>query len=1220
MNFTRQQQNAIDVRNSSVIVSAAAGSGKTAVLTERLAHIISDPLLNVRADRIIVVTFTNDAAAEMKKRLDRKIREMISEHPHDKYLLKQQALLQNARISTINSFCFELLRDNITEQGITSGFSVLDEADEKVIKSQAMEELFDWYSKNEYEKISVLYDRFCMKDHKPLVNLILSVDKFLSSVAISRDWLKKAVSEYKKEFCDSVYYNRFFENMLRKANIAIKLSEENISLIYKIFPDMNELKAKKSLCVAQSDLEKAEKFLEIVNKKSVPDDAEFTYISSLERLVTLYKDKDNYDEMLREVYKAKRDKLKNILKSSVTTFVSAESDFYETGYVTELLTEAVEKFRQIVWEKKCSKNSISFDDGERLALELLVDYDENGNIIQSEIARQTAEYYDIIMVDEYQDSNNKEDLIFKLLSRNYKLDSENNPMYGDNAFVVGDVKQSIYRFRLANPKNFISTMNNSTAYSADSSELNQYILLNRNFRSSPEVINFVNFVFSEIMTAECGDIDYNENEMLHFGAVHYSENDTADRTTHITFLNAENSENDSEEADDSNSDDDIIIESPEAEFTAEKIAKMLSDGAEVKEPDGTLRPCRPSDFTILIRKNRYIKLYVDALEKRGIPAKGSEEKGYLKSREIAVLIDILRIIANPLQDIPMASVMVSPMYTFGVEELAYIKSFDSKKSLYPLLIGIVSGEYPDFDVKLAERCDEFLKSIENFRLNSITMTIGELINSIYDTTDFISVMQLYSDGDKKRANLRLLIQYARNYEIFAASDGSGGLSGFLRHIDRILENDDYKQGNASSSTGDYIRVQTFHKSKGLEYPFVFMCELSSGFNKYSDNVICSDNSEIGFILYDKKLVRKYKTFQHTMLMEDNRQDSRSEEMRLLYVGLTRARQQIFINLNCNDSSVSRVKKLVEKYAVNNGSIREAVSEAGSFSDWLWICLMMHSEFPAIAQLIGIDAGFDYPVPDRKEKLFDYELVSGIEKMLSENNDEFIPAKADDNIVNNLRSIINSSYDRTLSETTAKLSVTQITKKINETEPFDFHLQRPEFLLSGSKLTGAERGTAIHTFFQYCDFEKASENAAAEIENLVNKGFLTKEQAKCVKPEKVRAFFSSELYRKIKSAVSYERERKFMIAASQLDFSSPVLEKLKNSDNMIKGIIDIMYEEPDGIVIVDYKSDRGLSEDKLAERYRNQLMLYKSAVELITEKKVKGLSLYSIELEKEIVIK
>ncbi|MDE5853588.1 MAG: PD-(D/E)XK nuclease family protein, partial [Ruminococcus sp.] len=585
----------------------------------------------------------------------------------------------------------------------------------------------------------------------------------------------------------------------------------------------------------------------------------------------------------------------------------------------------------------------------------------------------------------------------------------------------------------------------------------------------------------------------------------------------------------------------------------------------------------------------------------------------------AILIDILRIIANPLQDIPMASVMVSPMYTFSVEELAYIKSFGNKESLYPLLIKIVSGEVPDFDVKLAERCDEFIKSIESFRLNSITMTIGELINSIYDTTDFISVMQLYSDGDKKRANLRLLIQYARNYETFAASDGSGGISGFLRHIDRILENDDYNQSNVPSSTGDYVKVQTLHKSKGLEYPFVFMCELSSGFKKQIDSVICSDNGEMGFTLYDKNFVRKYKTFQHVMLTEDNKHDSRSEEMRLLYVGLTRARQQLFINLNCNEKSVKRVKKIIENCIVDNGSIREAVLEANSFSDWLWICLMMHNEFPSIAELVGIDnITFNYRIPNRTEKLFDYELVTNMDEMLTENSNEFVPAKADDSIVENLRSIINSNYDRTLSEMTAKLSVTQITKKINENEPFDFHLKRPEFLLSGSKLTGAERGTAIHTFFQYCNFKNASENATAEIKNLVNTGFLTMEQAECIKSEKVKAFFESELYKKIKSAVSYERERKFMVSASQLDFSNPILEKLKNSDNMIKGIIDIMYEESDGIVIVDYKSDRGLSAEKLAERYKNQLMLYKSAVELITEKKVKGLSLYSIELEKEII--
>lgn len=1225
MEFTKQQQNAINARKSSIIVSAAAGSGKTAVLTERLARLIADRESGVRADRIILVTFTNDAAAEMKKRLDKKIHDIADSRPYDEHLLRQQALLQNARISTINSFCFELLRDNITEQGITSGFSVLSEADEKVIKSQAMEELLDWYSRNEYEKISALYDRFCIKDHKPLVNAIMAVDRFLSSVAINKKWLEKTLDEYKKDFHDSIYYKKLYDNLIRKSRAALSLAEENLELIKEIGNAAKKPSktAKCQLSVAdriKADYERIKLFADIVSGYRLPDDAEYTFI---------HDDSYNFigirpdNKAVWSVCSAKRKEAFEMVKPCIEMLVSAESDFYEAGYVFGLLKEAVEKYREIIWTKKCSKNAISFDDGERLALELLVDYDKDGNIIQSETAKQTSEYYDVIMVDEYQDSNNKQDLIFKLLSRNYKLDSENKPMYGSNAFVVGDVKQSVYSFRLANPKNFINTMKNSTAYSEESTEPNQYILLNKNFRSSPEVIDFVNFIFSEIMTAECGDIDYNENEMLNFGSLNYPDSDVCDRTTHITFFNTDDSDgNDFNNDDgDSDSDDEIIIESPEAEITADKIRKMIDDKVQVKNSDGKSVNCQPSDFTILLRENKYIKPYVEALEKRGISAKGSEEKGYLKSYEIAVLIDILRIIANPLQDIPLAAVMVSPMYTFSVEELAYIKSFDNEKPLYPLLVEITSGyEYPDFDVNLAERCKDFLKSIEVFRLDSITMTIGELINSIYDTTDFISVMQFYSDGEKKRANLRLLVQYAKDYEAFSLSDGVGGLSGFLRHIDRILENDDYSQGNVSSAVCDYVKVQTFHKAKGLEYPFVFMCELSSGFKKQSDNLICSDSGEIGFTLYDKNLVRRYKTFQYIMLMENKKRDLTSESMRLLYVGLTRAKQQLFINLNCGKSSVDKVKKLIEKCVVNNGSIKEAVSGAGRFSDWFWLCLMKHGEFPEIAELTGMsDASYECIMPDRTEKLFSYELVSGRSEKTAEKKAEYIPAEADDELVESLRSIINSSYDRTLSEMTAKLSVTQITKKINESEPFDFHLKRPEFLLSGSKLTGAERGTAIHTFFQYCDFEKASENAVSEIERLVNIGFLTKEQAECVKPEKVRAFFESELYGKIKSAVSYERERKFMVSASQLDFSSPVLEKLKDSDNMIKGIIDIMYEESDGIVIVDYKSDRGLTAQKLKERYKNQLMLYKSAVELITEKKVKGLSLYSIELEKEIVI-
>lgn len=1213
VNYTPQQQNAIDARDTSVIVSAAAGSGKTAVLTERLADILADPTANVKADRIIVVTFATDAAAEMKSRLDSKLTKLINEYPDNKYLLEQQVLLQNAKISTINSFCFDLLRDNISEYDITSGFSVLSESDEKVIKSQAMDELFDFYSHEDYETISALYDWFCFRDRKNLVEIIRKTDEFLESVDVDERWLDKAVAEYKKDFTDSVYYNPLFEYISREAQVFLSKFEKNALKISNIFERTED--AENHLIQVEMDKSRIRKLINSAEKKHLPDSEEIKEFAIMDKIVPVKKNAV-YDKDLRKTYGDCRNDLKKNYNAFLNGLAMVYDNFEETGKVAELLVKVVRKYREIIMEKKFSKNALSFADGERLALNLLIDYDENGNIIPSETARNIAESYDIIMIDEYQDSSNRQDLIFKLISHNYKLDENGNPLYGDNVFLVGDVKQSIYRFRLANPKNFISTMKNSVPYYSKSDAKNQAIFLNMNFRSSPEVIDFINFVFSEIMSEKCGEIDYNDDEKLYFGAKQYIKPHGDNRLTHFMLIDTDN-----EVSDDNYGE---TVKNLEAEATAEKIAEMLTEGVPVIDSDGNSSVCRPSDFCILVRDNYCMKDYINALADRNISAKGSDEKGYLKSQEIVILLDLLRIIANPLQDVPIATVMLSPMYTFTIENLAYIKSFDRKKLIYQILIEAADNTIPDFDAELAEKCRDFLKSIEKFRLNAVTMTTGELINSIYDTTDFISVMQIHKDGDKKRANLRMLIQYAQDYESFAAADGRGGLTGFLRHIDRISkEGSDYQQGKSSASSGDYVRIMTFHKSKGLEYPFVFICETDSTFktNKIDkSNIMFNDDGRIGCILFNKEIMKRYKTFQYKMMHSEAVANLLSEEMRLLYVGMTRAKQRLFINLRCGTKQVERVQELVNECILNGSEIKNSVAKAKKFSDWLWLCLMMHSDFPAIAELVGIDTeDCGFPAYDVSERLFDYEFIAGTDTDKKFSDRKFIKAEANDEIVAGIQDIVNTNYDRTLSETSAKLSVTQISKKFSEAEEFDFHLQRPKFISEIRKMTGAERGTAIHTFFQYCDFDKAIADVTAETERLVGLGFLTKAQAQCVVPAKVTAFFESELYRRIRSAKNYERERKFTVTSSHLKANNPELEKLKDSDNMIKGIVDIMFEENDGLVVIDYKSDRGISADGLRKRYEKQLQIYKSAVELITGKKVKELVIYSIELEKTIIL-
>lgn len=1219
MSWTKQQEDAINAGNSSIIVSAAAGSGKTAVLTERIIKIIANPETKVRADRMVVVTFTNDAAAELKKRLDRKIRDLINENPSNSHLIKQQALLQNAKISTINSFCFEIIRDNISEQGITSGFGILDGADDEVIKSQSMEDLINYYSENEYDKISFLYDRFCIKNIKRLKNVISNVDNFLASVTLRDKWLDNAVNEYRKEFSESIYYKAFLNYCIRELDFAYKLAEECLNMVDDVFMGVTESdQYRKTYIQAVEELEKIEWFTDIFRNGNIPDSSETEKACKFKRLVQKSK-KIEYNESLRESFKKKREEFVKIVKKVASGNESIENDFAESGEVTEMLAEMVKKYQSLIWEKKCAKNSISFADGERLALELLAETDENGFIVQSETAKRIADFYDIIMIDEYQDSNNKEDMIFKLISKNYKVSENGEAMYGDNAFLVGDVKQSIYGFKLANPKNFINTLKISEPYEKNGDSVNKKIFLNKNFRSSPQVIDFVNYVFENIMSERCGEIKYSDDEKLYFGAEAYNDGQGGKRLTHISFINSDGSEED-----DNDDENNIVVRKTkpnyEAVFTARKIAEMIRSGVEVTTENGEKRKCVPSDFCILVRKNRYINEYADELEKLGIPAKRHEEKGYLKSREIAVLLDLLRIISNPLSDVQMTAVMTSPMYMFKISETAYIKSLDTDKPLFSVMLGMIDGEYKDCNEELTERCRNFIESLDKFRLDSVTMTVSELIGKIYDTTDFISVMQLYSDGEKKRANLRMLIQYAKGYEQSVAFEGSGGLSGFLRHIDRVMENGDYTQGKTSSSSGDYVSVMTLHSSKGLEFTFVFIAENSTKFKYDSESVMCSSDGRIGYILYDPKIVRHYKTFQQTMLANEEKNDTRSEEMRLFYVGLTRAKQQLFINLKYNEKLILSVKNLYEKYISADGDISGMVCNSDRFYDWIWLCLMKHVDFSEIAEhfdLIPEDAVI--PSSDFSDRLFEYEFCNKISDIEDTEENTVCEAEPDEVLCDRMSRIIYNDYDDSLSEIPSKLSVTQITRKFKEDESFDFQLRRPKFMSETKGLTGAERGTAIHTFFQYCIFENAIKKPANEIERIKDMGYISQAQAETINIYKVSAFFNSELYGRIKNAVNMWRERKFMVAVAQLDIEDGLMDKFKKSDGMIKGIIDLMFEEDDGIVIVDYKSDRGVSAARLEERYRIQLQLYKSAIELTYGKRVKEAYLYSFQLEKSIKV-
>ena len=385
---------------------------------------------------------------------------MIFNDPGNKHLLKQQTLLQNAKISTINSFCFEILRDNITEQGITSSFSVIDESENNLIKSQSMDELLNYFSSMEYEKISYLYDKFCLKDDKNLSEVINLADRYLSSSAMRDKWLDDAVEAFNVSVpMESLYCHKLVHASLNKLYRAMKLSDQRLDM----FDDMEKKSAVKYMSQAKDDIARIKNAVDILENGKIPESDEIKSLVNFGNLSVVRRGEGINSEVL-EMCSAKRRKAVKLAEEAVNAFTRFFEDFEESRKVTVILAEMIKKYHELIWEKKCEKNALSFDDGERLVLDLLADIDDDGRIIQTETACRIADFYDLIMIDEYQDSNNKQDLIFKLISKNYQSNDNMLPMYGSNAFLVGDVKQSIYKFRLANPQNFINTIKNSEPY------------------------------------------------------------------------------------------------------------------------------------------------------------------------------------------------------------------------------------------------------------------------------------------------------------------------------------------------------------------------------------------------------------------------------------------------------------------------------------------------------------------------------------------------------------------------------------------------------------------------------------------------------------------------------------------------------------------------------------------------------------------------------------
>ena len=1215
MNWTDQQKNAIDTRDRSIIVSAAAGSGKTAVLVERLLKILADPSPDTRvaADEIIVVTFTKDAAAQMKQRLARKITETLDEmnqqgrHQEAAYdwLIQQRSALSSAKISTIHSFCFDFIRENADACGVSSQFSIAEPAREYVFKKRALQSVLESWTKNRETEIKLLFNYFCIREDAELEKFILLTANYLNSLAFPDYWIKQA-----QAFCqgeNACFFNSLKQTFLEGIQECITLAEQSRTFAVDAFDCPGDRKYEIVLNDDIARFQAQQNYICNADKSALLTDPLKYQIIKFKPFPGGKKNADYYREEEKEIFGHIRDIYKEkytaLIKGTLVPLTFWKEDSEIQKQVIPLLLELTQEYQTALFQEKKEQNVLSFDDAEHLVLGLLGTLDENGILHRSELAESFARKYQLIMIDEYQDSNDKQDCLFKLLSQECRISEDGRTLhYGTNAFLVGDVKQSIYRFRQANPENFRKAIQDSTPLANCKGHEMSRIYLNQNFRSAPDILDFINDLFRNVMSEKCGELFYTQDEQLNFGAADYLKLDKKYQGVQVIIPK---------------SSADSASEDLQADCAADTIASMIAQQFPVMQ-DGSIRPCEYKDFCILLRSpKKHVKPIAEAFKKRNLPFAFDEDDGFLTLPEIQLMTNLLRVIDNPMTDVAVAGVLLSPVYGFTPEDLAMLKVSGDGRRIYLQMQTISEQE----DSVLFRKCHMFLEQLAQMRSLADTMPLEQFLYEIYEMTDFMSLQSLYEHADERREHLEIFAEYALSYREHADLTAQSSLSGWLRYLDYLRESGEKFSANLLSQKANYVSVKTIHKSKGLEYPFVFLLHSERQFNKRPTPppVLPAENGILGLQMIDRKRCVKITSGIYQYLQYQQNKKEKSEEMRLLYVALTRAKQKLFlvtdnIHTGCSPKNhICNMGGVLESYAV-----RELAPEMNSMQDWLLAYLLSSDEADYLRK--AMDEGKSVA-----SSMAEYQVWTAGKTAESQAAEKIIvSAEPDGRLVSQIREQLSWQYTSYLTELPAKRTVTSLSHpETGMTE----QIQIPEFMLEDEegrirRLHGAARGTAIHKIMQFMDFQAAVRNPEQEIQRMLQADILEPVEAQAMQPEKIRAFFDSALYQRIAASDSVLKEKQLFVQIGKLHLpeSSMLLQNYLDTDGIMIGTVDLLFHEPDGWVIVDYKTDHVQHDSELTKKYAVQLGLYQKAMELVLNAPVKQAYIYSFALDKAIKVR
>lgn len=1343
--WTQEQQNVIDSRGGNLLVAAAAGSGKTAVLVERIIQMILNSDLKIDIDKLLVVTFTNAAASEMRERIGDAISKKLDENPEDEHLQDQLVLLNKASITTIHSFCLEVIKSNFHKINLDPNFRIGDETECSLMKLESIDETFDILYEQNDEEFCYLVDCYAEKrGDSNLQNLILSIYSFVMASPYPKVWLKESAEDFNIAYDFDFATSKWAKAILE----TVKIQMEGIE---------------KSLCKAIEDVYGIDELVTFTNKLKIEYEkikeilyacdtswsdayrqiSSMTFENYAKGVKRIPKDAPSYIKEEKDKAKKIRDNAKKSIEKIKTSVFNKNYDDLKDEIkflypIVKSLSDVVFMFEQIYSQKKRDKGIIDFNDIEHFALQILTETDENGDFvfdkegknIPSDIALEYREKFYEIFIDEYQDSNQVQEVILSTIAK------QKEP----NRFMVGDVKQSIYRFRQAKPEIFLQKY---ATYDTDLSSKYKKIMLYKNFRSRKEVVDSVNYIFEHIMSKNLGEIDYNEEEKLNLGANFEEVEDEkiilgGATEIHLMEKKVPEVEDPDEEEEEG---EDLDASQIEARMVGKIIRDIMrpNENGEIMQVFDkkleTYRNVEYKDIVILLRAtSAWAPVFAEELINMDIPTYADMGQGYFETMEIQVIMSFLKVIDNPMQDIPLIAILRSPIYGFTPEDFIDIRITDKKVSFYEAMRMFVGEKidlsneeeqdiaedeisddtgneiidlnineensyvdadmddyyqninYEDFEYEneefiyndevmyesyISENIEDdliyeinsniegdeesqkselelkvrrFLDDLKELQEKSMYMSTDEFLWYIYTNSGYYAYCGALPGGSQRQANLRILFERAKQFE----ETSFKGIFNFINFISKLKKsNSDMGSAKTLGENANVVRIMSIHKSKGLEFPIVICSGMGRNFNTMDFRKDVLYHHELGYgpqiVDFERRI--SYPSIAKEALKCKINIENISEEMRILYVALTRAKEKLIITSSIKDieqnmhkwSSNISTEKMVSKYDILNGK---------NYMDWMMPAIIKHKDLEDIRETYNLstsismedESKWSVKTWSRDDIDFEKQEKEGIREVLNTMD----LSQHDTEYYEQIEKKLNFEYPYLgVVKKAASISVTEIKKRQEEYEEQDDSLglykhkttlKKPKFLSESQKtekITGARRGTIVHLIMEVLDFEKINTESEikAQIQDLVKRRIITEKESQVLSPRKIMRFFKSPIAKRMLSSKFVKREQKIytQIKMNDIYLNDEIFknnrETYENESVMLRGVIDLYFEEDDGLVILDYKTDFVDKNNKkeIIHKYKKQIEIYADVLSKLTGKKVKEKYLYLFGIDEQVKV-